>query len=98
MHIYIYINTFIRRRKPLRLTYIRNKIIWVCLFTDVDIFGCSKLCVFKVLVCQPMYGITPRYSMFYVTSFPRELNMHIYIYIYIKKAHIYIYARAYLYS
>ena len=49
---------------PLLLRHLHNKIIWVCLFTNVDIFRRSKLRVPKVLLCQPMYGITLNYSMF----------------------------------
>ena len=49
---------------PLLLRHIHNKIMWACLFTNVDIFRCSKLCVPKVLVCQPTYAITLSCSMF----------------------------------
>ena len=49
---------------PLLLTYLHHKLIWVCLFTNVNIFRCSKLCVPKVLVRQPTYAISLNYSMF----------------------------------
>ena len=51
-------------RIPLPLTYIHNKIIWACLFTNVDILRCSKLRGPKGLVRKPLYGLTLNYSMF----------------------------------